>query len=356
MTTTPDQHPDDERGRPAGGVRGAINDLLGRGDRTDDDRRTENERLAQERSGAGHDAGTSAPPGTRFEDRPADEQYGADPRTGQQPADAPAGARAEGQHADQQYGNQQYGDQQYGGAVPAGGTRGDGVVGAAAPQQQDVGRRQQGEPYDDPGARGAVPGSARHSDVGPDGPGYGDQSMSQAQGMQSLDERERAGSGAIGSAGARTVDVGGPGDGPAAATGPVSTDRASGDPDRREEHAGSNGNLTGAGAGTQAGAGSVADTSQGEDSEGRERLVSAERAESYSVRWDAVKVAFVDEPSKAVADADALVGELLAELQSLFSDQRSGIERSLAADETSTEDMRLALRRYRSFFDRLLSI
>ena len=77
---------------------------------------------------------------------------------------------------------------------------------------------------------------------------------------------------------------------------------------------------------------------------------------SYSARWDSVKGEFVDEPRRAVADADALVGELLDELQELFKQQRTQIEQGLDADETSTEDLRLALRRYRSFFDRLLSI
>ena len=109
-------------------------------------------------------------------------------------------------------------------------------------------------------------------------------------------------------------------------------------------------------AGSTAGAGQPATTSAGQDDEGRERLITTDRAQDYGSRWDAVKGGFVDEPSKAVAEADALVGELLDELQTLFSEQRQGIERSLAADETSTEDMRLALRRYRSFFDRLLSI
>lgn len=92
------------------------------------------------------------------------------------------------------------------------------------------------------------------------------------------------------------------------------------------------------------------------DAEGHAALVTAERAESYSSRWNDVKGEFVDEPRRAVADADALVGELLDELQDLFKAQRSEIEHSLDADETSTEDLRLALRRYRSFFDRLLSI
>ena len=69
-----------------------------------------------------------------------------------------------------------------------------------------------------------------------------------------------------------------------------------------------------------------------------------------------LKVTFVDEPRQAVAQADALVGEVLDELEQLFRDQRRGIEHGLDHDETSTEDLRLALRRYRSFFDRLLSL
>ena len=86
----------------------------------------------------------------------------------------------------------------------------------------------------------------------------------------------------------------------------------------------------------------------------RAALVTRDRADSYSARWDSVKGEFVDEPRRAVADADALVGELLDELQELFKQQRTQIEQGLDADETSTEDLRLALRRYRSFFDRLL--
>jgi hypothetical protein len=64
----------------------------------------------------------------------------------------------------------------------------------------------------------------------------------------------------------------------------------------------------------------------------------------------------VDEPREAVAQADALVGELLDELETLFHEQRRSIEHGLDTDETSTEDLRLALRRYRSFFERLLAV
>ncbi|WP_214405143.1 MSCRAMM family adhesin SdrC [Pseudonocardia lacus] len=87
-----------------------------------------------------------------------------------------------------------------------------------------------------------------------------------------------------------------------------------------------------------------------------ERLVPGDRVDAYSARWDAVKGEFVDEPRQAVAKADKLVGELLDELDQLFRKQRSDLEHGLDADETSTEDLRLALRRYRSFFDRLLAL
>jgi hypothetical protein len=87
----------------------------------------------------------------------------------------------------------------------------------------------------------------------------------------------------------------------------------------------------------------------------RERLVPAERADDYGSRWDALKGDFVDEPRRAVRQADELVGELLDELQRLFADQRRNLEQGFDHDQASTEDLRLALRRYRSFFDRLLS-
>ena len=63
----------------------------------------------------------------------------------------------------------------------------------------------------------------------------------------------------------------------------------------------------------------------------------------------------VDEPQRAVARADELVGELLDEIQKMFTDQRNELEQGFDHDSASTEDLRLALRRYRSFFDRLLS-
>jgi hypothetical protein len=65
----------------------------------------------------------------------------------------------------------------------------------------------------------------------------------------------------------------------------------------------------------------------------------------------------VDEPRHAVEGADALVAETMKRLAETFSEERSALERQWeSGDEVSTEDLRLALRRYRSFFKRLLSV
>ena len=91
---------------------------------------------------------------------------------------------------------------------------------------------------------------------------------------------------------------------------------------------------------------------------GRERattLIAPERAEAYNSRWNELKGEFVDEPRRAVRGANELVGQVLDELEELFRRQRSVLEQGLDTEQTSTEDLRLALGRYRSFFDRLLS-
>ena len=93
------------------------------------------------------------------------------------------------------------------------------------------------------------------------------------------------------------------------------------------------------------------------DSGARQRtaLIPAERAESYNSRWNELKSEFVDEPLRAVRGANELVGEVLDELEELFRRQRADLEHGLDSEQTTTEDLRQALGRYRSFFDRLLS-
>ena len=76
----------------------------------------------------------------------------------------------------------------------------------------------------------------------------------------------------------------------------------------------------------------------------------------YRSRWDVVQGDFIYDPRKAVTDADTLVGEILDHLAETFREQRQTLEQQWADDESTTEDLRIALRRYCTFFDRLLSL
>ena len=89
--------------------------------------------------------------------------------------------------------------------------------------------------------------------------------------------------------------------------------------------------------------------------EQRATLIPPDRAESFNSRWTELKGQFVDEPQGAVRRANELVGEVLDELEELFRRQRADLEEGLDSEQTTTEDLRQALGRYRSFFDRLLS-
>jgi hypothetical protein len=74
-------------------------------------------------------------------------------------------------------------------------------------------------------------------------------------------------------------------------------------------------------------------------------------------RWDDVQAAFVDNPEECVQKADTLVAEVVDQLTTGFSDARSRLEAQWAQGEkVSTEDLRIALKRYRDFFQRLLSV
>lgn len=74
-------------------------------------------------------------------------------------------------------------------------------------------------------------------------------------------------------------------------------------------------------------------------------------------RWNEVQTAFVDEPRRAVEQADELVASAMKRLAHVFADERSKLEQQWdRGDNVSTEDLRLALQRYRSFFHRLLAI
>jgi hypothetical protein len=80
-------------------------------------------------------------------------------------------------------------------------------------------------------------------------------------------------------------------------------------------------------------------------------------AEDFRSRWEEIQASFVDEPRQAVEQADGLVAEVIQRLATVFADERTSLEDQWGSgDDISTEDLRIALRRYRSFFDRLLSV
>ncbi|HUB29785.1 MAG TPA: hypothetical protein VL967_08810 [Terracidiphilus sp.] len=86
-------------------------------------------------------------------------------------------------------------------------------------------------------------------------------------------------------------------------------------------------------------------------------LFSTHETNDFHARWDAVQVGFVDEPRRAVQEADGLVASAIQRLAQIFADERAKLDKQWdRGDAVSTEDLRLALRRYRSFFGRLLSI
>jgi hypothetical protein len=85
-------------------------------------------------------------------------------------------------------------------------------------------------------------------------------------------------------------------------------------------------------------------------------LLPRDQTEQLSGRWEEIQASFVDRPQKAVEDADALVSDLMERITGTFSRERERLERQWSAgDDVSTEDLRVALTRYRSFFDRLLA-
>jgi hypothetical protein len=79
-------------------------------------------------------------------------------------------------------------------------------------------------------------------------------------------------------------------------------------------------------------------------------------SDDFQTRWEAIQVRFVDEPRGAVEDADALVANVMQRLAEGFAQERERLEGQWGrGEDISTEDLRVALQRYRSFFQRLLA-
>jgi len=93
------------------------------------------------------------------------------------------------------------------------------------------------------------------------------------------------------------------------------------------------------------------------DDSTRTPLFPSTQTEQFRSRWTSIQSAFVDEPRQAVESADSLIAEVMNALARSFADERQNLERQWdRGGDVSTEDLRLGLQRYRSFFDRLLSV
>lgn len=85
-------------------------------------------------------------------------------------------------------------------------------------------------------------------------------------------------------------------------------------------------------------------------------LFTGDENERFRSRWEEVQTGFVDEPRQAVEQADHLVAGVMKRIAELFAEERQGLEAQWnRGSDVDTEALRMALKRYRSFFERLLS-
>jgi hypothetical protein len=93
------------------------------------------------------------------------------------------------------------------------------------------------------------------------------------------------------------------------------------------------------------------------ESSSRQSLFDEDELSVLRSRWDEVQAGFVDDPRECVQKADGLVSDVVDRLTTGFSEARSRLDEQWArGEEGSTEDLRIALKRYREFFQRLLAL
>ena len=85
-------------------------------------------------------------------------------------------------------------------------------------------------------------------------------------------------------------------------------------------------------------------------------LFENNEAEGFRTHWLEIQSRFVDDPSVSVKDADDLVAEVIKNITRSFADKRISLESQWKSGDVSTEDLRVAMKRYRSFFNRLLTL
>lgn len=86
-------------------------------------------------------------------------------------------------------------------------------------------------------------------------------------------------------------------------------------------------------------------------------VLDEDKVQELRDRWVAIQSSFIDEPRRSVAEADRLVEDVTDRIVTSFEDERSRLEEIWeSGDDITTEDLRVTLQRYRSFFDRLLNV
>lgn len=104
------------------------------------------------------------------------------------------------------------------------------------------------------------------------------------------------------------------------------------------------------------GSSNAANSIDAANNEAQTALFPENESRELRSRWDRAQGMFVDEPRKAVEEADALVASAVKRIAELFADERAKLEQQWErGNDVSTEDLRQALRRYRTLFDRLLN-
>ncbi|WP_083255170.1 hypothetical protein [Amycolatopsis orientalis] len=95
-------------------------------------------------------------------------------------------------------------------------------------------------------------------------------------------------------------------------------------------------------------------TAESTEDDGEQTLFDDTDVERFRDSWQGIQTAFVDDPRRAVKEADELVAVVIQNLASTFADHKKELESAWSQGEPATEDLRIALRRYRSFFNQLL--
>jgi hypothetical protein len=98
------------------------------------------------------------------------------------------------------------------------------------------------------------------------------------------------------------------------------------------------------------------DSTAREAGDGEPRLLPEDQGSEFQGRWESIQTTFVDDPRSAVENADSLVADLMQQLANGFAHEREKLEGQWSrGEDVSTEDLRVVLQRYRSFFQRLLA-